>query len=132
MAVDLGQVVDDRAVVALRPGVPLQLEGVACLDRNGSRSGLGRLVASNVAGAEGVRLDETVVLVQGQPAGSRGSRASVVPVRHRSRVRFAVDRDLLDVTVSGSGRSKSQCADGDDKGVLSERRVVHGDDLAMG
>jgi len=62
VAADLGQVVGDRAVVALWPGVPLQLQGVASLDRDGGRGGLGRLVAGDVRGAEGVGLDEAVVL----------------------------------------------------------------------
>jgi hypothetical protein len=63
VAADLGQVVDDGAVVALWPGVPLQLQGVASLDRDGGRSRLGRLVAGDVASTKAVGLDEAVVLV---------------------------------------------------------------------
>ena len=72
MVVDLGQVVDDRAVVALWPGVPLKLQGVASLDRDGGGCGLGRLVAGDVRGAEGVGLDETVILVEREPTGGGG------------------------------------------------------------
>jgi len=57
---------------------------------------------------------------------------AIASYRHSPRVRLAIDRDLLDVTVSGSGGSKSQCAEGDDENVLSERRVKHGDRLSDG
>ena len=72
MVVDLGQIVDDRAVVALWPGVPLKLQGVASLDRDGGGSGLGRLVASDVRCAEGVGLNEAVILVECKPSGGGG------------------------------------------------------------
>jgi hypothetical protein len=52
--------------------------------------------------------------------------------RYGTRIDLAVDRDLLNVTVSGSGRSKSECAESDDENVLSERRVKHGDRLSDG
>ena len=52
--------------------------------------------------------------------------------RYSSRVRLAVDRDLLDVAVSGSSGSKSQSTERDDENVLSERRVKHGDRLSDG
>lgn len=52
MTADLCKVVDDRTVVAVGPGVPLQLHGVTSLDRNGDRGGLRALVARNVAGAK--------------------------------------------------------------------------------
>lgn len=85
VAVDLGEVVDDRAVVGLGPGVPLQLEGVARLDGDGSAAWLRALVAGNVRSAKLGGLDETwavsvlrplggkimltVVLVQSVPSG---------------------------------------------------------------
>lgn len=87
VAVDLGEVVDDRAVVGLGPGVPLQLEGVARLDGDGSAAWLRALVAGNVRSAKLGGLDEayavsvlrplrgkimlTIVLVQSVPAGLR-------------------------------------------------------------
>lgn len=88
MAVDLREVVDDGAVVALWPGVPLELQSVASLDRDGVGSRLCGLVASDVRGAEVCRLNETfgksacdsgtplwlrtVVLVESEPAGGGG------------------------------------------------------------
>lgn len=45
-------------MVALGPGVPLQLQGVAGLDGDGGASRFGRLVAGDVAGAELAWLNE--------------------------------------------------------------------------
>ena len=59
VAADLCKVVDDRTVVAVGPGVPLQLQGVTSLDRNGVRCRFGTLVAGNVRCSEVVRLNET-------------------------------------------------------------------------
>lgn len=59
VAVDLCKVVDDRAVVALWPGVPLELQSVSSVDRNGVRSRLGGLMASDVRSAEVSWLNET-------------------------------------------------------------------------
>lgn len=58
MAVDLRKVVNHRAVVAVGPSVPCELQGVASLDGNGVRGRLCGLVASNVRGAKVGRLDE--------------------------------------------------------------------------
>jgi hypothetical protein len=74
VAADFGKVVNDRTVVALGPGVPLQLHGITSLDRDRGRSGLGRLVARDVAGAHVVGLDETLnkvsILQHGEDVGT--------------------------------------------------------------
>ena len=59
VAANLCKVVDDGTVVALGPGVPLQLHSVASVDRNGDRCGLRRLVTGDVTRAELARLHET-------------------------------------------------------------------------
>lgn len=149
-AVDLGQVVDDRTVVRLRPGVPGQLDAVAGLDGNGGGAGLCALVASDVRGAVAVGRDEAVVLVQGVPAGGGGLLVGgkVVPIlgmmlagallvalsilltyRVGTRVGLATGRDLRHVAVGRDGRGKSHSRKGGD---LRQRRVVHSCFVAIG
>ena len=75
----LGEIVDDRAMVALRPGVPLQGDGRAGCDGDLGRAGGRALVAGDVRRAEGVGRDEAVVLVQCEPAGALRLGRGVVP-----------------------------------------------------
>lgn len=59
VAADLCKVVDDRAVVAIGPGVPLQLQGVTSLDGYGVGRRFRGFVACDVRCTKVVRLDKT-------------------------------------------------------------------------
>ena len=59
VAANLCKVVDDRAVVAVGPGVPLQLQGVTSLDGNGVGRRFRRFVARDIRCTKIVGLDKT-------------------------------------------------------------------------
>nr|GFD53383.1 hypothetical protein [Tanacetum cinerariifolium] len=65
-----GDVVDDRALVAIRPGVPVEGQLGAGSGAGVESAGGRALVADDVVSAGRSRLDETIVLVQGGPASS--------------------------------------------------------------
>lgn len=66
-------VVDNRPLVAIRPGKPLKLNGVSRIDVSVETSRSGTLVAVHVRCAGRCGLDETDVLVQRIPACSLGA-----------------------------------------------------------
>lgn len=118
---DGGEVVNDRAMVRVGPGVPLSL-GQSSFDiealgftnlegygRPSSDSGSvgGRntgLVASNVRGAKRVGLDEAIVAVAGSPAD--GIRRGIVG--DATRVSGAINNDGGDVAMGLDGRSHGE------------------------
>lgn len=63
-----GEVIDDWSVVRVGPGVPLEVDGAACLDGDKGFAGRGALVARDVLFAVLGWGDEAVVLVQCHPA----------------------------------------------------------------
>ena len=66
-------VVDNRALVTIRPSVPLKLDGVSRVHVSVETSRSGTLVAVHVRCADGCGLDETDVLVQCIPACGLGA-----------------------------------------------------------
>lgn len=114
-------VVDDWALVAVWPSVPCKLNGVSGVDVGVETSGCGTLVAVHVRCANGVRLDETVVLVQSIPACRLGTRVLgvVVPDRVGAVGVGSLHVDSLDEAVGGYGVEE----DGD--GAEKKRRCVH-------
>ena len=72
VAVAVGQVVDHRPVVALGPGVPLQLDSAACGNLGVDSAVAAVAVADDVGRAEGVRGHETEVGGGGGPADGVG------------------------------------------------------------
>lgn len=98
-------VVDDGALVAVGPGVPEDLQGIAGLGLDVGLTRRGALMTGDVRGAEAVRFHEAVVLVHGPPARRVGGLASgqVVPVRVGTLDdTAAVDRDARHMAVSRS------------------------------
>jgi hypothetical protein len=135
----------------LVPSVPLEVHAVTSFDGNRGRCRFRRFVTCYVRCAIAVRLDKTVVLVQGQPAcsGHNLVGGQIEPVlyvglvllrpkltgrayRVGSWVGLSIDRNPRDVAVGSGSRSKCQRRNGGDDGVLRERGVVHGDDLVIG
>jgi hypothetical protein len=105
---DGGNVVNDGALVALRPGVPLESDGATSGNNSSVGSGSSTLVADDVGGTESGRLNEAVVLVLGRPAnGVRGST-----VGDSAAVLSAVGDDGLNVAVSLDGRGHGNGGDG--------------------
>lgn len=92
-------VVDDGAVVGNWPGVPLKGDGATSSDSGGVGGRSTLLVADDVGSANGVGLDEAVVLVGGGPANSVGRGT----VRKATSVLSAVGDDGGNVAVSVDG-----------------------------
>jgi hypothetical protein len=115
-----GQHVNDRSLVALGPGVPLDVDLLTSLDLGVALGVLSIAVADDVARAEGIRGDETVVGSGGGPGDEGlgglvvGSRASIVAV-----VDGASDVDGGNVTV---GSNAHGTGNGGEKSLGGERR----------
>lgn len=106
VAVAAGHVGGDGALVAVRPGVPLEVHCVARLDRDVLVAWGSALVARDVVAAVLLRRNEAVVLVVGHPASLVGDIA-VDPVGGGTSVFLTTSGHLLDETV---------CRDGGDGG----------------
>lgn len=115
-----GQHVNDRSLVALGPRVPLDVDLVTGLDLGVALGILSIAVADDVAGAEGIRGDETVIGSGGGPGDEGlwclvvGSRASIVAV-----VDSASNVDRGNVTV---GSNAHGTGNGGEKSLGGERR----------
>jgi hypothetical protein len=116
-------VVDDRALVAVGPCVPLKLDRVSGVDVGVETAGRGTLVAVYICGASGCGLDETNVLVQRVPACGLGTTffREVVPNRIRAVGENPLDVDSFDEAVGGYGVEK------DGNGAEEKRGCVHDD-----
>lgn len=108
VSVARGEVVNDGAVVRLRPGVPLKSHGATSGHNGVVARGSGLLVANDVGITEGIGFDEAVVLVGGRPADGIG-RCSM---RNATAVLDAIGDDSLDVTVGEGTTGKGQGRDG--------------------
>lgn len=75
-----GNVVDDWALVAVGPCVPVQRQRVAGVGSDVAGIGQAALVARDVCRLERGGLDEAIVLVQSLPAGCCWRAGDVVPV----------------------------------------------------
>jgi len=108
------EVVDDRAVVRLGPGVPLDVDRVTGLDDRVTLGVRGRFVADDIGVRVVLGAHEAVVSVSGRPAGDNGR---ILHVGKDGRVvgliRQTVDDEILDVAVgsdaggAGEGRDES-------------------------
>ena len=105
-------VVDDRAVMAIWPGVPDEVDGAASghWDVGGTWSGL--LVADDIARTVSIWGDKTIVLVLGVPPWSLWLGA-VDPIWCGIVKPFPARADTGNVTVGRDGWQDSQCCCGD-------------------
>lgn len=122
IAIALGEVVNDRTVVRLRPGVrtPLDLDVGTSSDLGGDGTSLCVLVADDVAGGVVVAIHEAVVTVLGAPGDDRRRLGGVDVVGDETLVGLAVGGDVGDATV-GVGRSSQGAQKG---GGLEEGHCV--------
>ncbi|KAL5896110.1 hypothetical protein ACKVWC_011545 [Pyricularia oryzae] len=117
----VGEVVDDGALVAVGPGVPLDGHGLSGRDGHRGRCGLGALVAGNVGVAERRDGHEPVVALQRAPAdglGGQGLGVDAVEGAEAGEL-LAAGGDLGDVTV---GRDGGGAGEGGEDGLGGEGR----------
>ena len=81
--------------MAVRPGAPVEIQGVAGIDARIQFAGRRALMASDISSLKGAWGDEAKVLIQGIPSCSRrsGARWIVVPDRVGARCPFAAVSD---------------------------------------
>jgi hypothetical protein len=118
VAIAVGQVGDNGAVVALSPLAPLQLDAATSLDRSRDGTGPGILVADDVR--RGVRRTVNVAQVGGsvRPGNSRGRAAHVgVLANQISTIVGTVDNGASHVTVASNQSGRGE----DNTGNLGER-----------
>lgn len=126
-----GNVVNDWAVMAVGPGIPLQSDGGSRSDGDIRGAGRGALVACDVltsgldrlftvvslslltyGGTIGIWGDEAVVLVQGVPTSGGWLRGEVVPVGVATWVPLAASNDARHISVSRDCWESSQSREG--------------------
>lgn len=114
-------VVDDRALMTIRPSVPLKLNGIPGVDVSVETSCSGTLVAVHICCADGCGLDETDVLVQCVPACGLGAAVfgEVVPHGVGTVGESALYVDTFDEAVGGC------CVEKDSDGAEEECGCVH-------
>jgi hypothetical protein len=112
VAADGGEVLSDGTVVRFGPGVPLQGDNITSSDSDGVADGASALVADDIGSAEGVGLDEAVVLVSSSPANSVGGST----VGNTTSVLLATSDDLSDVAV-GVDRAGEESHSGEGESV---------------
>lgn len=95
VSADGSEVLGDGTVVRLGPCVPLQGDNITSSDGNGVADRLSVLVADDIGGAKGSRLDEAVVLVASSPADS----ISGSTVGNTTSVLLATGNNLSNVAV---------------------------------
>lgn len=107
--------------MAVGPSAPFKFDSVTGIDIGIETSGCGALVAIHVCSADGVRLDETDVLVQGIPACSLRTSilGIVVPDWVRAVGKGSLHVDTLDEAMGGCGVEE------DGKSAEKERGGVH-------
>lgn len=117
----VGEVVDDGALVAVGPGVPLDGHGLSGRDGHRGRCRLGALVAGNVGVAQRRDGHEAVVALQRAPAdglGGQGLGVDAVEGAEAGEL-LAAGGDLGDVTV---GRDGGGAGEGGEDGLGGEGR----------
>lgn len=95
------KVVNDRPLVGLRPGVPVQFNSLPSIHIDEVLASSRALVAGNIIASVAGRLNESQVLVQRVPASSDGTLTGriVEPDRVRGGGPFTVDTDTADEAV---------------------------------
>lgn len=89
----------------IRPGIPEEREGIACVGGDKVLADRRRLVACDIGCAEAVWLNESEILVESIPTcrGGGGARGIVIPDRVGSRSPCsAVDFDAADEAMGRS------------------------------
>jgi len=115
-----GQHVNDGALVALWPGIPLDIDLITSLDLSVTLGVLSIAVADDVAGAEGIRGDETVV---GSGGGPSDEGLGVLVVRSRASIETVVDgASNVDGGNVAVGSNAHGTGNGGEKSLGGERR----------